>query len=548
MNKHIVKIPENISQVTALKLIANEHKVHRWVLQIDLSAASFPITRDFLFVLIKRFHSDSLILRFAYEHHVSMARSIGLQAELVHENRDDDFQKVLEQKNIVAHNLSAWWYFLYELRRWWEYILFFFSRKGIRKERIIHMRKSSPNLFLMVSGLIISVTLLLFIFHFAVSKTYVRITPQITVRPVSANVIYSTVSGSILDGKNILPLRYMTIPVEYTMQFTLDTVDPNSTTNAEGVATIYNELNVEQVLKPFTRLITDKGEVFRTKNWVKVPASRTQSGMTEMGVVDIELIADPNDEMWKIIGIRGNIQKWTDLSIPGLKFNRDKVYAKAKDTFVGWADPRIHIVTEAEVEKFKKILHEQLFRVATAELQEKLDSNKKESWEDYSLLMGEGVSFTGETMDISSGQKFWDTANEISLRGRVTVTAMTYDRTATINYLTDVFREGLLHGTDKELAIHPDTLHITNVVSRAEDGTRIKVTMELNTSITYDFENVTNELTRHMKVIIAGLSQKEAVDRLLNDGHVKEVEIDFSPFWVRQVSSNIDNIEFIIKK
>jgi hypothetical protein len=37
-----------------------------------------------------------------------MARSIGLQAELVHENRDDDFQKVLEQKNIVAHNLSAW--------------------------------------------------------------------------------------------------------------------------------------------------------------------------------------------------------------------------------------------------------------------------------------------------------------------------------------------------------------------------------------------------------------------------------------------------------
>jgi hypothetical protein len=149
----------------------------------------------------------------------------------------------------------------------------------------------------MVSGLIISVTLLLFIFHFAVSKTYVRITPQITVRPVSANVIYSTVSGSILDGKNILPLRYMTIPVEYTMQFTLDTVDPNSTTNAEGVATIYNELNVEQVLKPFTRLITDKGEVFRTKNWVKVPASRTQSGMTEMGVVDIELIADPNDEM-----------------------------------------------------------------------------------------------------------------------------------------------------------------------------------------------------------------------------------------------------------
>lgn len=162
--------------------------------------------------------------------------------------------------------------------------------------------------------------------------------------------------------------------------------------------------------------------------------------------------------------------------------------------------------------------------------------------------MGEGVVFTGETIDINSGQKNGDVANEISLLGKVSVTAMTYDRQATIKYLTDVFHESLLHGTDKELAISPDTLHMTNVVSRADDGNRIKVTMEMNTNITYDFENVTNELTRHMKILIAGLSQQDAVSRLLNDGHVKEVEIDFSPFWIRQVSSNIDNIEFIIKR
>lgn len=547
MNKHTIKIPSNLSQVAALNLIAAEYKSHRGVLVIDFSLVGFRITRDFLFVLIKRFHNDSLILVFSHEYEVSMAQSIGLQAEFAHDG-ETEFQKSFEQKHVLAHNLSMWEYFIYELRRWWAYIIFFFSKKWIKKERIIHIRKTSPNLFLMLSGLIVSVTLLLFIFHFAVSKTFVQITPQITVRPISANLIYSISSGSVLDGKNIFPLKYLTIPIEYTMQFTLDAVDPNSTANAEWVATVYNELTVEQALKPFTRFITDTGEVFRTKNWVNVPPSRTENGITEMGVADVELVADPNDEAGRVIGDRWNIVKWTNFSIPWLKFNRDKVYAKSKTDFIGGSNPRVHLVTEDEVNKFKGILHEQLLRVARTELQTKLDENKKNSWDDYALLMGDGIAFTGETMDISSGQKYGDVANEISLKWKIMVTAVTYDHTATIKYLTDVFREWLLHGTDKELAIHPDTLHMTNVVSRADDGSRIKVTMEMNASITYDFENVTNELTRHMKVLIAGLSQKEAVDRLLNDGHVKEVEIDFSPFWVRQVSSNIDNVEFIIKR
>jgi hypothetical protein len=36
-----------------------------------------------------------------------------------------------------------------------------------------------------------SLSLLLFIFHFAVSKTYVYVVPETTVRPVSANIVFS---------------------------------------------------------------------------------------------------------------------------------------------------------------------------------------------------------------------------------------------------------------------------------------------------------------------------------------------------------------------
>jgi len=48
-------------------------------------------------------------------------------------------------------------------------------------------------------------------------------------------------------------------------------------------------------------------------------------------------------------------------------------------------------------------------------------------------------------------------------------------------------------------------LRVANLVSREEkeNDIRIKATMEMNASITYDFENSSNQLVRHMKVLIA---------------------------------------------
>ncbi|MFZ2256270.1 MAG: hypothetical protein WAW59_00035 [Patescibacteria group bacterium] len=36
--------------------------------------------------------------------------------------------------------------------------------------------------------------------------------------------------------------------------------------------------------------------------------------------------------------------------------------------------------------------------------------------------------------------------------------------------------------------------------------------------------------------------------RLKEDGYVKDVDISFSPFWISTVSSNTDNIEFVIRQ
>ena len=135
-------------------------------------------------------------------------------------------------------------------------------------------------MFLIVSGLIMSLSLLLFIFYFAVSKTYVSVLPQTTVRPVSANMIFSLASGSLLESKNTVRMKKVTLFVEEKMPFTLDTIDPNSATNAIGRVTLYNELTTEQALKPFTRLVTEDGVVFRTDSWVNIPPARKVNDIT----------------------------------------------------------------------------------------------------------------------------------------------------------------------------------------------------------------------------------------------------------------------------
>lgn len=544
MNNKLI-LPHDLPLLPAMRHIEEELKKSSQPLTIDMSEAGFPLTRDVFLVMKKRFRSDQFHLLLAHEYEVDMARSLGIGAEVAGVRAE--FDREFSKKNILKHNFTMWEYFLYELRRGWEYIQFLFTRKR-KSTPLYKIKKGSPNMFLIVSGLIMSLSLLLFIFYFAVSKTYVSVLPDTTVRPVSANIIFSLASGSLLESKNTVRMKKINLPVDESMRFTLDTVDPNSATNAIGRVTVYNELPTEQALKPFTRFITEDGVVFRSESWANVPPAREINGITEIGSVELLLKADPNDESGKMIGERGNIPTGTYLSIPGLKFNRDKVYAKAKETFVWWAPARIHVVTEEEVKKFEWILKEQLSRTARTRLQEWLDEQNKNSGEAYSLLSWESVTMTGYTIGIISWQKMGDLANEIELKWSVAVTALVYDKSAVVEYLTGLFREKLLRGTDKELAIHPDTLRLTNVISRADDGSSIKATMEMNTTITYDLENASNELTRRMKIMIAWLTRKDAVNRLINEWHVREVEVSFSPFWLTRVSSNLDNIEFIIKK
>ena len=110
-----------------------------------------------------------------------------------------------------------------------------------------------------------------------------------------------------------------------------------------------------------------------------MPPTRSLSGQTVVGQVEVPLYADSYDTNGDIIGVRGNIAESTILSLPGLKFNRDKIYAKAKEAFRDGQNPTIKVFTKDEYEKFRGLLAEKLKMKALDGLKEKIALENRET-------------------------------------------------------------------------------------------------------------------------------------------------------------------------
>ena len=475
-----------------------------------------------------------------------LGESLGIR--FFQKNDDIEFEKEYTKNHILRHNFTFLEYTRYEIMKLFSKFVFFSKKKTLfYKNKKIWQ---DSNVFFLIIGLVASLSLLSFIFYFAVSKTYVTITPELGIKTVSRNIVFTQKEASVLDSKNTVNVRpvHIEIPMEYT--FNVTSIDEMSTKNSYGTVEIYNELRQEQVFRPTTRFVTDNGIVFKTSEWIKVPPTQTLSGITVIGKTTATLVADAYDTKGNIIGVRGNIEEWLTLTVPGLKFNRDKIYAKTTTAFVGGIDPKIHVLTEKEVTSFKEILTEKLKSKALEVLKNTIKKANTENGEDYTILpINDNIIYTVSDLLLAKGAKIGDKGDEVTITGKIKISTYTYDRTATLFYLKTILNESLLFGTEKLIGINDESLRITNTISKtAIPQFSLKGTTELDATISYNFEDSSNNLTKKLKNLIVGTSPKEATSLLLNDNNIASVKITFSPFWLTNVSNNPDNIEFIIQK
>lgn len=461
-----------------------------------------------------------------------------------------EFEERFSKSNVLKHNFSFFEYLNYEIKRFFLKIAFLITKKA-KKTYKKNKYNEYSHIFLLAIWLILSFSLLSFIFYFAVSKTYIYISPELSVKTVSRNISYNEKdNNTIFDNKNVIKINPISINSNLSFSFNVSSIDPASSQNAYWIVEVINELSTEQIFKPNTRFVTEDGLVYRSKDWLKVPPSRKSADwQLQIGNMDATLIADLNDNSGKIMWKRWNIGTWVILTIPWLKFNRDKIYAKTKEIFKWWNEPKDHVLTKDEYDKFISLFNEKIRTKALNELKEKIN-NMNIAWSSNFKIIPINNILNYNIGEIKSQKwiKIWDKTETVTLEWTWTLSTFVFDKSATIFYLRSILNENILTGTEKLIWINEDSLRITNILSQNNSPFLMKATTELDSTISYNFEDKTNNLTRKLKNLIANTTEKEATSILLNDPNIANVKMKFSPFWLTRVSNNPDNIEFIIEK
>lgn len=471
--------------------------------------------------------------------------------------KDSDFHKAKNFKQeLLRHNFTFWEYFIFTIKKYFTRLVQFIGKKTWVKTLKYYnpyntVKKSG--IFILFLGLATSIGMFFFIFYFAVSKTYIDIIPDITIKTRAINISYDEQSSpeSVLSNELKVPIKKVsqTVTLEYTHKTT--GIDYEKTNRSSWEVLLINELREEQTFRPSTRLLSDTWLLYETQDWVRIPgAVITASGELLPGATQITVIARLYDSDGNFIGSRGNLSGEHLFTIPGLRFSQDKIYAKSTWDFSGGDDDVVYIVSEDDEKNAKKVLEDMLQKEAIDQLKKTLESeNKMYGTLNEILPVNDIIEYTNLSISSNPQQiKPWEKFDTFTLNGTITLNTYSYNKLNALEVLKNVINDSLLTGTDKLIMIDENSLKMTVILNKTQNPFSIKATTEVNIWLSYDFDNNSNNYNQRLKSMIIWLDNDEAKNILLNEGRIQNVTIKNTPFFIKKISSNSDNIILKISK
>ena len=250
MSKQRILITE---KDTLLQIFSRVEERSESILTLEMDGFNVLTNYLSLKILLARFPERNFQIISSEKSVRKIAENLGIRT--FSKNDDIEFEEVYAQKNLLKHNFTFLEYFVYEIKKLFSKLWYKFEKRGVRYKNKKVIKDS--NVFLLISGLVLSLSLLAFIFYFAVSKTYVYITPELAVKTTSRNVVFTEKQEStILDTQNVVNVKQEEYTANMDYLFNISTFDTGSIRNAHGTVTFYNEMTTEQVFRPNTRLVT----------------------------------------------------------------------------------------------------------------------------------------------------------------------------------------------------------------------------------------------------------------------------------------------------
>ena len=453
-----------------------------------------------------------------------------------------------KNEDLMKYNFTFFEYLSFELKHLYKNILSSLARnKNISSiNKYYHKYNKTYNMSWFLWWLAISLMLLIFIFYFAVNKTYIYVTPEIIVKSRARNFVFKEQLNEISTNNDISYINKISKDIYLERKFSTTWVDINSIRKSRWTALFINETEEEQQILEWTTVRTQEWLLFTTLSWAIIPPA-TKDNFWNIIPWNIEVQIESNiyDINGKFIGERWNIPKDTKLTIPWLKEYIDKIYLKTQEDIKWWRDTHKKILSEVDISNAKSIMEEKLKSTAIKELSQLVKSNNNINKTDIEIF---GIDNMITYSDTKIRTK-WETStgsvvDTFSLNGSITASTYTYNKTNIINRLKNVIRDSILEWTEKIIYIDNNSLRISNVIYKREDPLEIKSTAEIEVLISHDFLWQNNNYVEKLKNTIKWLDKKEAFTLLLNDPKISNVEIKIRPFFIKKISNINENIIF----
>jgi hypothetical protein len=452
------------------------------------------------------------------------------------------------QKALLSYNFTFFEYALFELRKYWREL-----KENIRENKWIKYyslkyEKQKSRIWFFLFWLLISIVLIVFIFYFAVTKTYISIAPEVKIKTRGKNIIFREApEESLTTGNNIVWLRKISKTVNLSSTFWATGIDMKDVEKSKGTILLYNLFEEDIDLREKTRLQTASGALFLTTKKISVPkAVKLTNGTLKPGTMEVMIESDVKDVNGRMIWTEANIGTGEVLLLPWLKQEKDKMYAKTLGAFNWWKSYEgKRIVTEQDIENAKNLLIQKLKDKALKELKAQIRDDNTLNNVTYDLVWIDGaLLYSDQKVDTPSTLVIWKSVWNFELSWTIKLTGYTYNKDSVINKLKNVVSESTIEWSEKIMLIDEKTLRFATVLSRQENPLEFKATMEIDAFIVHDFLNSDDAYVQKLKDMIAGMSELEARKVLLNDSKISNVSIEITPLFINNVSTRTNNIIF----
>ena len=292
---------------------------------------------------------------------------------------------------------------------------------------------------------------------------------------------------------------------------------------ATGVITVYNAYSSSpQTLVETTRLVSDGGKLFRTRETVTVPGAKVEDGEIIPSAIDVSVEADEAGDGFNIGP--------DNFVIPGFKGSPkyEKFYGRSAGSMSGGKVGTAKFVTQDDMAKAIERFAEENTLDLVGEIKEQVP-------EKY-VLLDECVA-EQESLN-ESKVKVGDLAESFEIVFDFSIEAIAFSGEAVKQLAAEKLGEGIF---DKNKKIEEESVLI-EYKEVSPDFAKGRV--ELYLSVMGNFTEAVD--VAEIKENLAGKNLSEIKDYLSGVQNIQEGEVSFWPFFVRSAPENVERIEITV--